>query len=77
MRKRITYGVVRRPLAVLTAAALLGAGLMIPAPQAEAAVKPVKLTVTAASKTLYVGKYSPYKTMKLKVKITLQRQTRK
>lgn len=77
MRKRITYGAVRRPLAVLTAAALLGAGLMIPAPQAEAAVKPVKLTVTAASKTLYVGKYSPYKTTKLKVKITPSKANKK
>lgn len=77
MRKGITYGAVKRPLAVLTAAALLGAGLMIPAPQAEAAVKPVKLTVTAASKTLYVGKYSPYKTTKLKVKITPSKANKK
>lgn len=77
MRKGITYGAVKRPLAVLTAAALLGAGFMIPAPQAEAAVKPVKLTVTPASKTLYVGKYSPYKTTKLKVKITPSKAKKK
>lgn len=77
MRKGITYGAVKRPLAVLTAAALLGAGLMIPAPKAEAAVKPVKLTVTAASKTLYVGKYSPYKTTQLKVKITPSKAKKK
>ena len=76
MRKR-TDGVGRRPLAVLTAAALLGAGLAIPAPQAAAAVKPAKLMVSAASKTLYVGKYSPYKTTKLKVKITPSKANKK
>ncbi len=74
---RRTDGVGRRPLAVLTAAALLGAGLAIPAPQAAAAVKPAKLTVSAASKTLYVGKYSPYKTTKLKVKITPSKAKKK
>ena len=77
MMSRRTDGVGRRPLAVLTAAALLGAGLAIPAPQAAAAVKPAKLTVSAASKTLYVGKYSPYKTTKLKVKITPSKAKKK
>lgn len=77
MRKRSTYGSAKRPLAVLTAAALLGAGLMMPAPQAEAVAKPTKLTVSAASKTLYVGKYSPYKTTKLKVKITPSKANKK
>ncbi len=74
---RSTYGAARKPLAVLTAAALLGAGLMMPAPKAEAAARPVKLTVKADAKTLYVGKYSPYKTTKLKVKIAPSKAKKK
>lgn len=65
------HGTMRKTLAVLTAAVLLTAGLSTPAPQTQAAsAKVKKLTVKAASKTLYVGKYSPYKTTKLKVKVS-------
>ena len=68
MRKRISQGTAKKALAVLTAAVLMGTGIgMMPAPEAEAAAaKAKKLTVKAGSKTLYVGKYSPYTTTKLK-----------
>lgn len=63
----------------MTAAVLMGTGVgILPAPQAEAAAaKAKKLTVKAGSKTLYVGKYSPYKTTKLKVKVTPKKAKQK
>lgn len=69
MRKVPTHGA-RRTLAVLTTAALLVAGTSVSAPQTQAAVVKAKtLTVKATSKTLYVGKYSPYTTTKLTAKV--------
>ncbi len=79
MRKRISQGTAKKALAVLTAAVLMGTGIgMMPAPEAEAAAaKAKKLTVKAGSKTLYVGKYSPYTTTKLKAKVTPKKAKQK
>lgn len=79
MRKISSQGTAKKALALLTAAVLMGTGVgILPAPQAEAAAaKAKKLTVKAGSKTLYVGKYSPYKTTKLKVKVTPKKAKQK
>lgn len=79
MRKKSSHGTAKKALALLTAAVLMGTGIgILPAPQAEAAAaKAKKLTVKAGSKTLYVGKYSPYKTTKLKVKVTPKKAKQK
>ena len=78
MKKGNSQRTAKTTLAVLATAALLGAGINISAPQAEAAAaKAKKLTVKPGSKTLYVGKYSPYTTTKLTTKVTPKKAKQK
>lgn len=72
-----TRNKMRRACATALSAALALGMVMVSPAEARAAVKPKKLTVTCAKKTLYIGGTSAQKKVTLKVKVTPKKASKK